>query len=271
LRSVAVMGVLNVTPDSFSDGGLWVDPADAITHGCDMASEGAAIIDVGGESTRPGAQPVPIEEELARVVPVITGLAAEVGVPISIDTRRAVVARAALEAGASVVNDTAGEASEPEIVRLVAATGAAIIVMHSRGSPQTMGDLTSYSDVVKEVTSFLVERADRLQASGVRQESIVFDPGFGFAKTGEQNLELLSRLDELTGLGVPVLAGTSRKSFIGRVLDAGTEERLEGTLATLVWAVTKGVRIVRVHDVLPAVRAVRMTEAIQNAQSNGGL
>jgi dihydropteroate synthase len=270
LDSAAVMGVLNVTPDSFSDGGLWFDPDAAVGHGLQMAAEGAAIVDVGGESTRPGAMPVEESEELRRVVPVIESLSREVSIPISIDTRRPSVAAAALEAGASIVNDTAGEAGTIGMGALVASSGAGIIAMHSRGSPRTMGDLTQYSDVVKEVAAFLVERADVLEATGVRHDSIALDPGFGFAKTGEQNLELLARLNELAGFGFPVVAGTSRKSFIGKVLDADTEDRLEGTLATIVWAVAKGARIVRVHEVRPAVRTVRMTEAIQNAVPGGG-
>jgi dihydropteroate synthase len=265
LDPVAVMGVLNVTPDSFSDGGLWLDPNAAIAHGAAMASDGATIIDVGGQSTRPGARPVPEDEELRRVLPVITVLAGEIGVPISIDTRSPNVARAAVEAGASIVNDTAGEASDPEIDALVASSGAGVVTMHSRGSPETMLDMTGYSDVVKDVAAFLLQRADRLEAKGVRHDAIVLDPGFGFAKTGAQNLELLARFDELTGFGFPVLAGTSRKSFIGKVLNTDTAERLEGTLATVVWAVAKGARVVRVHDVRQALRAVRMTEAIQNA------
>jgi dihydropteroate synthase len=269
LDPVAVMGVLNVTPDSFSDGGLWLDPGAAVAHGLAMVSEGAAIIDVGGQSTRPGAQPVAEDEELRRVIPVITVLARESQVPISIDTRTTNVARAALDAGASIVNDTAGEDSAPDMATLVAGRGAAVVAMHSRGSPETMLGLTAYSDVVKDVAAFLLERADRLEQIGVAHDAIALDPGFGFAKTGDQNLELLARFDELTGFGFPVLAGTSRKSFIGRVLNADTNERLEGTLATIVWAVAKGARIVRVHDVQQAVRAVRMTEAIQKARPRG--
>jgi dihydropteroate synthase len=271
LDSVAVMGVLNVTPDSFSDGGLWLDPDAAVKHGLQMSREGAAIIDVGGQSTRPGAAPVAETEELRRVVPVVESLSREIPTPISVDTRRPAVAAAALEAGASIVNDTAGEASDAGMGSLVAGSQAAIITMHSRGSPRTMGDLTQYSDVVKEVAAFLVERAHNLIALGVRPESIALDPGFGFAKTGEQNLELLSRFEELTALGFPVVAGTSRKSFIGKVLDVPANDRLEGTLATVVWAVAKGARVIRVHDVQPAVRTVRMTEAIRNASAQGGL
>jgi dihydropteroate synthase len=265
LDSVAVMGVLNVTPDSFSDGGLWLDPDAATGHGVTMVANGASIIDVGGESTRPGASPVSEEEELRRVLPVIEALANEVTVPISIDTRHPPVAKAALDAGASIVNDTAGEAARPDMGRVVANSGAAVIAMHSRGSPGTMVTMTDYHDVVKHVTDFLLERAEHLESIGVRHESIAIDPGFGFAKNPEQNLELLARLDEVTRFGLPVVAGTSRKSFIGQVLGVDTSQRVEGTLASVVWAVIKGARIVRVHDVLETVRAVRMTEAIQSA------
>ncbi|MDP9226570.1 MAG: dihydropteroate synthase [Actinomycetota bacterium] len=269
LDRVAVMGVLNVTPDSFSDGGLWLDPDLALAHGLEMAADGAALVDVGGESTRPGADPVPEDEELRRVIPVVEALARGVDVPLSIDTRRAPVAARALEAGASIVNDTGGEESDPEMAAVIAASGAGVIAMHSRGSPGTMQHLTTYADVVKEVADFLTGRADHLKAMGVPHESVVLDPGFGFAKTVEQNLELLARFDELTALGFPVLAGVSRKSFIGKILDVGVAERIEGTLAAGVWAVTKGARIVRAHDVRETVRAVRMTEAIQQALPEG--
>lgn len=269
LESVMVMGVLNVTPDSFSDGGLWLEPDSAVRHGVAMVAEGAAIIDVGGESTRPGAAPITETEELRRVLPVVEALSGRVSVPISIDTRRPRVAGAALDAGASLINDTSGEATDPDMAAVIASTGAGVVVMHSRGTPETMRDLTRYSDVVNDVTSFLVRRAGDLEKKGVGHQSIAVDPGFGFAKTAEQNLELLARFDEVSGLGYPVVAGTSRKSFIGKVLDAEASDRLEGTIATVVWAVGKGARIVRVHDVLPTVRAVRMTEAIQRASSSG--
>ena len=255
------MGVLNVTPDSFSDGGRWFKPNAAVKHGVAMADAGAAFIDVGGESTRPGADPVPVEEELRRVIPVIERLAPKIDAPISIDTRKPEVALAALDAGAAIINDTLGEEGV-DVAQTAASTGAAVIVMHSRGTPATMRDLTVYDDVTDHVSRFLSDRAYALRNLGVPADGIVLDPGFGFAKTPDQNLELLARFEELTGLGFPVLAGTSRKSFIGAVLDVKEDERLEGTLATVVWAVVKGASIVRVHDVVPAMRAVRMTEAI---------
>jgi dihydropteroate synthase len=269
LDSVVVMGVLNVTPDSFSDGGMWLDPDAAVSHGVAMVAEGATIIDVGGESTRPGAAPVEETEELRRVLPVIEALSRTVSVPISVDTRRSRVASAALEAGASMINDTSGEEADPNMAAVVSNSGAGVVVMHSRGTPETMRGLTSYADVVKDVASFLLQRAGELENEGVAHESIALDPGFGFAKTVEQNLELLARLDELTGFGYPLVAGTSRKSFIGRVLRAATSDRVEGTIATVVWAVERGARIVRVHDVRPVSKAVRMTEAIQSASSGG--
>ena len=262
LDAPVVMGVLNVTPDSFSDGGLWLDPKAAITHAREMAADGAGIIDVGGESTRPGAEEVPEEEELRRVLPVIEALVDDPGIPISIDTRKPSVAAAAVEAGATIVNDTSGESFDPQMDDLAAETGAAVVVMHSRGTPATMRSLTDYRDVVGDVGAFLVERARTLEKVGLPAESIVLDPGFGFAKTPAQNLEMLKRFDEFTEHGFPVLAGTSRKSFIGAVLDLDETERVEGTAATVAIAVAKGARIVRVHDVKEIARVVRMTAAI---------
>lgn len=264
LSRTAVMGVLNVTPDSFSDGGLWFDRDRAIEHGLEMVVQGASIVDVGGESTRPGAAPVPEQEELGRVVPVIEALAGELDAPISVDTRKPSVARRAIEAGASMVNDTAGEEFDPEIDVVCRDTGAAMVVMHSRGTPSTMRSLTDYDDVVSEVTAFLRRRAVDLLAAGVPRESIAVDPGFGFAKTPQQNLILLNRLEAILDLGYPVLSGTSRKSFIGAVLNLPEEQRVEGTAATVAWAVMKGAHIVRVHDVEEMARVVRMTEAIRD-------
>ena len=257
------MGVLNVTPDSFSDGGRWLDPAAAIEHAKRMVDDGAGIIDVGGESTRPGAEPVPEDEELTRVLPVIEAIARDV--PVSIDTRKPAVARAALEAGAVIVNDTNGEARTHEMSDVVAATGAAAILMHSRGTPETMRSLNQYNDVVVDVRDFLSAWAAELEGAGVERDSIALDPGFGFAKSPAQNLELLVRLDELGALGYPLLAGTSRKSFIGAVLDLPEDDRIEGTAATVVWALSKGARIVRVHDVREMARVVRMTDAIMSS------
>ena len=258
------MGVLNVTPDSFSDGGLWFDRESAVSHALEMADRGADIIDIGGESTRPGADAVDEAEEMRRVLPVVEAVASQADVPISIDTRKASVARAAVEAGASIVNDTGGEDADPEMGTVAAETGAGIVFMHSRGTPATMRSLTQYDDVVSDVGGFLKESAARLESSGVARDSIVLDPGFGFAKTATQNLELLDRLDEIVALGYPVLAGTSRKSFIGAVLDLPETQRLEGTAATVTWAIARGAHIVRVHDVSQMFRVVAMAQAIKD-------
>jgi dihydropteroate synthase len=263
LDSPLVMGVLNVTPDSFSDGGLWLDVAAAVDHALEMADSGASMIDVGGESTRPGSDAVTEEQEQRRVLPVIESLAGRVDVPLSIDTRKASVARRALEAGASIINDTIGEGTDYALDEVAASAGAGLIVMHSRGTPSTMGSLTGYGDVVSDVGDWLAQRAAEAQRRGVHRECIVIDPGFGFAKSPSQNLELLRRLDELVAPGLPLLVGTSRKSFIGAVLDLPVTERLEGTAATVAWAVAKGAHIVRVHDVGAMVRVVRMTQAIR--------
>jgi dihydropteroate synthase len=262
LERTAVMGVLNVTPDSFSDGGRFFDPEAAVAHALEMAAAGATIVDIGGESTRPGAPSVTLEEELARVLSVISGLSERSSVAISIDTRKPEVARRALEAGAEIINDTGGEASHPAMDQVAAETGAAIAVMHSRGTPGTMRSLTDYGDVVSEVASYLLGRAERLQRLGVGGDAVVLDPGFGFAKDARQSLLLLRRLADLAAIGYPLLVGTSRKSFIGDTLDVGLEERLEGTLATISWAVAQGARVIRGHDVQAIVRTVRMTEAI---------
>ena len=282
LERVAVMGILNVTPDSFFNGGRYDDIADAIERGMRLDDEGAAIIDVGGESTRPGAEPVPEDEELARVIPVIEALAARSGAAISIDTRKPSVAQRAVEAGATILNDTLGEEGPPSspssspsssppssMAEVAAATGAALVTMHSRGMPQTMTRLTDYSDVVADTVAWLKSRAEALEGAGLERDAIVLDPGIGFAKTAEQSLMLLKRLDELVALGYPVLSGTSRKSFIGAVLDVPPEGRLNGTAATVAWAVAKGARLVRVHDVAPALQVARMTEAIAQGRPPG--
>lgn len=262
LDRTVLMGVLNVTPDSFSDGGLWLDPEAAIPHAIKMVSEGAGIIDVGGESTRPGAAPVSEEEEIARILPVIEALVPQVNVPISVDTRKPAVAEAALEAGAAIVNDTSGEEFDPAMDEVVARAGAGLVIMHSRGTPATMRTLTDYDDVVRETTTFLTERAEQAAEAGVPTGAIALDPGIGFAKTREQSLELLAGLRELVGTGWPVVVGTSRKSFIGVTLGVPEDQRLEGTAATVAWAVAHGAHVVRVHDVEAMARVVRMTEAI---------
>jgi dihydropteroate synthase len=234
-----------------------------------MVADGAAIVDVGGESTRPGARAVHVDEELRRILPVVEALAKESDAVVSIDTRKPAVARRAIEAGAAIVNHTSGEMAHAKMDELIAATGAAVIVMHSRGSPATMQSLSHYGDVVDDVRAFLSGRADELIARGVSPDSIAVDPGIGFAKRAEHSLTMLRRLDEIVSLGFPVVVGPSRKSFIGSVLDVPEEERLEGTAATVAWAVAKRAHIVRVHDVAPIARVVRMTEAILHAGSRG--
>jgi dihydropteroate synthase len=252
------MGVLNVTPDSFSDGGRWLDPVAAVSHGREMAADGAAIIDVGGESTRPGARPVPEDEELRRVLPVVEALA-DVGLVVSIDTRKATVARAAVAAGASIINDVSSQ-----LWPVAADTGAGWVAIHMPADPEVMQQHAHYDDVVAEVKAFLVERAGRANDAGVEQ--VWIDPGIGFGKTASHNLSLLRHLDALVGTGFPVLVGTSRKSFLGRLAagghgdPTGPDDRVEGTVATTTWAITRGVDIVRVHDVRPAIQAVRLAD-----------
>jgi dihydropteroate synthase len=257
-----VMGVVNVTPDSFSDGGRYLDHRAAVAHGLALAAEGADLLDVGGESTRPGASYVDEATELDRVAPVVETLAMATDVPISIDTRKAAVARAALAAGAAVVNDVSAGRDDPELLGVAAESKAPVVLMHMQGTPATMQDDPSYSDVVAEVEAFLAERCAAAEAAGVAREALVVDPGIGFGKRDEHNYALLAGLARLTRLGHPVLVGTSRKGFIGRALAAPMHERLEGTAATVVWAVERGARIVRVHDVRHILRTVRMTEAL---------
>lgn len=270
LKSVAIMGVLNVTPDSFSDGGRYLDHALALDRAHQMIHEGAAIIDVGGESTRPGAAPVTPDEEIRRVLPVIEALAPELDVPMSVDTRKSQVAERAIAAGATIINDTGGEdAVEDPAAMAAAGDGIAVVVMHSRGTSETMTSMTAYDDLVDRVAGYLRRRAKELEAAGVSADRIVLDPGFGFAKTAGQSLELLKRLGELAGLGYPLLAGTSRKSFIGAVLDVPTDRRLPGTAATVAWAVARGANVVRVHDVEAMTQVVRMTEAIKAGGLSG--
>jgi len=269
----SVMGIVNVTPDSFSDGGWFLDAGAAVAHGLDLAAAGADVLDVGGESTRPGAAPVEAGEEIRRVVPVVRRLAAEGGVPVSVDTVKSSVAAAALEAGATLVNDVSAGRADPGMLPLVADAGAGFVVMHMLGTPATMQDDPRYDDVVAEVGDFLEERLEAAAAAGVPVEHLIADPGIGFGKTRAHNLELLRRLSELVErlAPVPVLVGTSRKAFIGQVLagpDGGTlppGDREEGTLATVVWAFDHGAAMVRVHDVRPAAEAARLLAALAAA------
>jgi dihydropteroate synthase len=257
-----VMGVLNVTPDSFSDGGRFLAVDAAAAHAARMVAEGADIVDVGGESTRPGASPVPVEVEVDRVVPVISRLRSDLpDTVVSVDTRRALVAEAALGAGATIVNDVSAGA-DPAMFDLVRDRGAAIVLMHMRGEPRTMQEAPSYADVVDEVREHLRGRIEAAELAGVDPERIAVDPGIGFGKDLEHNLELIRRIDELVGLHRPVLVGPSRKRFIGAILDLPEDQRVEGTIGAAAWMVSRGAHIVRVHDVLEVVRALRVVDAI---------
>ncbi|MCX8035984.1 MAG: dihydropteroate synthase [Candidatus Sumerlaeia bacterium] len=264
LRSVAVMGIVNVTPDSFSDGGRFLDPERAVAHGLQLIADGADILDIGGESTRPGAEPVPADVELRRVLPVVERLR-QTNVLLSIDTAKAVVARAALEAGAHIVNDVTALRGDPEMAHVAADFGAGVVLMHMQGTPRTMQANPTYRDVVAEIGGFFAERRQAARAAGIADECMVFDPGIGFGKTLEHNLAILRRLGELLSLGRPVLVGPSRKSFIGKVLDVPVEDRLEGTAAAVAIAVWNGAAIVRVHDVRAMKRVAQMAAAIRGS------
>lgn len=265
----AVMGVVNVTPDSFSDGGRYLDVDAAVTHGERLAEFGADVLDVGGESTRPGATPVTADEERRRVVPVIERLAAT-GVTVSIDTTKAEVARAALDAGARIVNDVSAGRFDESMFTAVADRKAGCVVMHMRGEPRTMQDSPHYDDVVADVGRFLTERLDAARAAGIADTHLMADPGIGFGKTGEHNLSLLAHLDRLASdISAPLLVGASRKSFIGAVLGTAVDEREEGTLATTIWAFEQGAAMVRVHDVERAVRARALLDVMNRATPDG--
>jgi dihydropteroate synthase len=255
------MGIVNVTPDSFSDGGEFLDPDRAITHGRDLANEGADILDIGGESTRPGARGVDAGEELLRVQPVIEALASE-ETPISIDTSKAVVAEAALDAGATMVNDVTALRGDPELAGVCAETNCELVLMHMLGDPRTMQENPTYEDVVDDVKAFLAERIEFATSEGVDEERIWIDPGIGFGKTVEHNLELHRRLRELAELGRPIAFGSSRKSFIGKLTGAEVDDRLGGTIASNVIAYANGARMLRVHDVGPMRQALTVSDAI---------
>ncbi|HEU5254121.1 MAG TPA: dihydropteroate synthase [Solirubrobacterales bacterium] len=256
-----LMGVVNVTPDSFSDGGLYLDPEAAIAHGRELAEAGAEILDVGGESTRPGAAVVAADEELRRVVPVIRGLV-DLGCAVSVDTSKAAVAAAALDAGATILNDVTALRGDPEMAALCAERGATVVLMHMRGDPRTMQDDPRYEDVVAEVKAFLAERLEAAKAAGIAEERIWLDPGIGFGKTAAHNMELLRRLGELRDLGRPLVIGTSRKSFIGRLDGSAADDRLGGTIASSVLAAVEGAEVLRVHDVAEVRQALAVAAAI---------
>jgi len=259
----AVMAVLNVTPDSFYDGGRHFDAGRAIADGVAMAQAGADIIDIGGESSRPGAEPVSQADELARVIPVIQGLRRQCALPISIDSYKAPVVRAALDAGADIVNDISALGFDPAMAPLVANEKVPVVLMHMRGTPRTMQADPQYTDVVREVRDFLAERLYDAMDAGIDADSIVLDPGIGFGKTAEHNIQLLRGLSVLAALGQPLLVGASRKNFIGKILGLDPDQRLEGSLAAAVAAVLGGANIVRVHDVAETCRAVRVVDALR--------
>jgi dihydropteroate synthase len=265
MRSPQIMGVVNVTPDSFSDGGRFLDPERAVEHGRDLVTEGAAILDIGGESTRPGAAAVGVDEELRRVLPVIEALAGE-GALLSIDTSKAAVAAAAIDAGATIVNDVTALA-DPEMAPLCADRGCRLILMHMRGTPRTMQDDPSYGDVVDEVREFLGERLTAAVGEGVAEERIWVDPGIGFGKTLAHNLELIRRLGELRELGRPVVLGTSRKSFLGKITGREVDQRLGGSIACDVLGLLAGAEVLRVHDVAATRDAVLVATAVSGDRS----
>lgn len=265
---VLLMGIVNVTPDSFSDGGKCFDPEAAVAYALEQIREGADMIDVGGESTRPKADPVSEAEELRRVLPVIEGLAGQVKVPLSIDTMKPSVARAALKAGASIVNDVAANREDDAMWRVVAEAGAGYVAMHMQGTPQTMQAAPSYGDVVAEVGAFFENRLARLEQSGVGHEQVVLDPGLGFGKTLEHNLQLLAALNSFTKWNRPVLLGASRKSFLAHFAGgAGAKDRLPGSLACACWGAQHGVNILRVHDVAATRQALSVTESMLGGRS----
>jgi dihydropteroate synthase len=268
LSAPIVMGVLNVTPDSFSDGGSFPNPEAAVEHGLRMQEEGAAIVDVGGESTRPGAPAVSVDEELRRVVPVVEGLAARLHVPISVDTSKPEVMRAAVAAGAALINDVRALAL-PGALEAVADSGAAVCLMHMQGDPATMQRSPEYTDVVGEVREFLAGRVQRCVSAGIPRDRICIDPGIGFGKLPEHNLALLARLDGLAALGYPVLVGISRKSLVGKITGRGPAERLPGSIAFAALAVARGASIIRAHDVAATVDAVKVAHALGSVRAGG--
>jgi dihydropteroate synthase len=261
------MGVLNVTPDSFSDGGQFINAENALVHAREMAAAGADIIDIGGESTRPGADPLTDTEELRRIIPIIERLSAELTIPLSVDTYKSTVAKKALEAGATIVNDISGLRFSPDMSMVAAGHDAPVVIMHIKGTPRNMQQNPVYDDVVGEVISYLAESIEIAVSAGVDREKILIDPGIGFGKTLEHNVTLIDRLDELRVLGRPIVLGTSRKKFIGTILDIPVPaNRVDGTAATVALGIERGASIVRVHDVARMAQVARVTDAIVRAK-----
>ena len=261
-----LMGVLNVTPDSFSDGGLFFEPARAIEHGIKMAEEGADIIDVGGESTRPGSDPLPLEEELGRILPIIAELSSHLEIPISVDTYKSQVAERAIDAGAQIINDISGLRFDPQMASVAARSDTPLIIMHMRGTPKTMQQDPRYEDLMGETIAYLREGIEKAESAGVARQQVIVDPGIGFGKRLQDNLVILNRLSDLAVLERPIMIGTSRKSFIGALLGLEVHERGTVTLATVAVSALKGAHIVRVHDVAPARPVVDMVDAIISAE-----
>lgn len=264
-KQTLLTGVLNVTPDSFSDGGLFFDKEKAFARGLKMVEEGADFIDIGGESTRPGSKPLGLDEELRRVIPVIESLAKEVDAPISIDTYKSTVAKKAIEAGAQIINDISGLHLDPSLSQVAAKEDVPLVLMHIRGNPETMQKNIHYESLFSEIIQYLKDSIQRAESAGVDPEQIIIDPGIGFGKTVEDNLLILKNLQEFKILGKPLLLGTSRKSFIGKILNADVTERLEGTLSSIVVGVLNGAHIIRCHDVLQAKRAIAIADAVRQA------
>jgi dihydropteroate synthase len=266
-KRTLLMGVLNVTPDSFSDGGLFFDKEKAISHALRMVEGGADIIDIGGESTRPGSKPLELEEELRRVIPVIESLAKEVDVPLSIDTYKSTVAQRAIEAGAEIINDISGLHFDPSLAKVAAKNDTPLILMHIRGTPETMQKGVHYDSLFSEILQYLKESIQRAESTGLDPRQIIIDPGIGFGKTAEDNLLIIKNLYEFRILGKPILLGTSRKSFIGKILNTEVGDRLEGTLSSIAIGVLNGAHIIRSHDVLQAKKAIAVADAIRLAGS----
>jgi len=264
-KQTLLMGILNITPDSFSDGGLFFDKEKAIARGLKMVEEGADFIDIGGESTRPGSQPLGLDEELHRVIPVIEFLAREVDVPVSIDTYKSTVAKKAIEAGAQIINDISGLHLDSLLSQVAAKEDVPLVLMHIRGNPETMQKNIHYESLFSEIIQYLKDSIRRAESAGVDPEQIIIDPGIGFGKTVEDNLLILKNLKEFKILGKPLLLGTSRKSFIGKILNADVTERVEGSLSSIVVGVLNGAHIIRCHDVLQAKRAIAIADAVRQA------
>jgi len=263
-----IMGIVNVTPDSFSDGGKFINPADAIDHAIHLVEDGADILDIGAESTRPGAADVSVEEEIDRLLPVVNALVKSVDVPISVDTTKSVIAQQMLDAGAHIINDISGLQFDPQLSKVVADYGCPVVILHIQGTPRTMQKNPVYNDVISDIISYFKKRVEFARSAGIQDQQIILDPGIGFGKTIEHNFRILSEFREFTSLGYPLVLGASRKSFIGKTLDVPVDDRLEGSLAAAVVGAWNGANIIRVHDVKETKRALRITDAIDRQRGD---